>query len=286
MVQKLTGTINEKHVDQINNALKSGERLELHIDSSGGDLFSGLAIYNALSNYDPGVDIYVDNIAGSIASVIALAGKQPPTIAQNGSIAIHNAHVERTSGNHNDLRKIADSLQKYSEIVANIYATKTKRSLDDVLQAMNEETVFNSREAQAFGLAGDIFNPVKAFAQINKIDMKLIDTIREKLKNEVAPVVVAPLNEEHVPGEDPAEEGAGFSPEQLQEISAIVAELIAEALAGQSEEVGNTIATVFNEIRSKGTLPVKNKIDAPSNVQEGDAGLMAFYKKMDEIKTR
>ena len=79
-------------------------------------------------------------------------------------------------------------------------------------------------------------------------------------------------------------EGEGFTPEQLEEITLIVGELIAEALAGQSEEVGNTIATIFNEIRSDGTTPQRENIVAPKTPNEAQDGLTAFYAKMKDIK--
>ena len=280
----IQGEITTQTVKQVNAALASGEALEVHVDSAGGDLFAGLGIYNALSSYDQDVNIYIDNVASSVASVIALAGKHKPSIAPHGTIQIHNAHVAQATGNHNDLRKVANSLEKYSEVVAMIYAKKTGQPIEDILQAMNEETTFKADEARAFGLAGDIFNPIQAFAYFETpIDMKLIDKIKAKMEA----LAVAPEGEivEEVTTEEATPDA--FTPEQLEAITAIVAEMVAQALAGQEEAVGNVIATVFNEIKSEGIPQRSATIDAPNAINDSpDAGVTAFYKKINEIKTK
>jgi ATP-dependent protease ClpP protease subunit len=288
MLLKIDGVITKDTLTQVRAALSTNEAIELHIDSPGGDLFSGLAIFEALSNYDEDVKIYVDNVAGSIASIIALAGKRKPDISENGSFVIHNAHVEKTAGNHNDLRKVANSLEKYSEIVANIYAKKTGQSPEDIAQAMNEETVFKSADAIAFGLAGDVFNPIKALAQINHIDMTILERIKNNLTGEEAPAV-EPLN---VEGEEAPTEAA-LTEEMKAEITELVKTLIAEALGGQTEnlkeglaeEIGNSIATIFNEIKSNGVPPSAAQVTEPAPAGKVD-GVTAFNKKMNEIKSK
>jgi ATP-dependent protease ClpP protease subunit len=288
MLLKIEGVITKDTVTQVRAALASLEPIDLYINSPGGDLFAGLTIFEALNAYDEDLNIYVENVAGSIASVIALAGTKKPSISENGSFVIHNAHVEETAGNHNDLRKVANSLEKYSEIVANIYAKKTGRSPEDIAQAMNEETVFSSADAIAFGLAGDLYNPIKALAQINKIDMTILERIKNNLSGEPTPEIV------NVEGEEEAPTEATLTEEMKAEITELVKTLIAEALAGEtealaeglSEEIGNSIATIFNEIKSEGVPPSGAPITEPTPGGKAVTGIEAFNQKMNEIKNR
>lgn len=289
MLLKIEGVVTKQTVDQVRNATATGEPIDLHIDSPGGDLFAGLTIFEALNNYDEKVTVYVDNVAGSIASVIALAGQSKPFISESGSFAIHNAHVDQAGGNHNDLRKVANSLEKYSEIVANIYAKKTGQSKEIILQAMNDEAVFSADEAISFGLAGDVFNPVKALAQINIIDMNLLERIKNQMTGEGEPAAQVE------PGSEPTE--GTLTEEMKAEITEMVKGLIAEALSGQGEEVantvkeglaeeiGNTIATIFNEIKSEGTPPAATSPATPPPAGSVD-GITAFQNKMNEIKSK
>ena len=166
---------------------------------------------------------------------------------------IHNALVPSASGNHNDLKKVANTLEQYSNIIAGVYAENTKLSHDEALELMNLEQTFTADEAVKLGFASSINEPLKAVAKINQIDMNLLETIKAKLSGDVDLEEVA--NEEVTETTTTEEEVAGgLSEEQIEEVKVLVAEMIAEALAGNTEEVGATIATVLNSITSKGTV--------------------------------
>lgn len=281
MVITIQGEITPKTVEEIRAQLVTEEPIELHIDSIGGDLFAGLAIYNLLQSRD--VSVFIDGVAGSVASVIALAGDKPPKIASTGSIVIHNAHADNIKGNQHDVQKVANSLAKYSEIVAQVYEAKTGLNIDDIKQLMNEETVFDSRTAIETGFAGDVYNKISIFSKINKIDMKLIDQIKASLAG-------APVENEITETETTTEETTGsevLSPEQEEAIRAIVGEMLAEAMTGTPtvEEVGNTIATVLNSIVSEGTPPTREGLNVAEPNKTTD-GVTSFYKKMKEIKNK
>ncbi len=256
------------------------ESLEIHISSLGGDLFEGLKIYNAILNHPHETETIVET-AGSIASVIALSGDQV-SIAKTGSFMIHNALVPNASGNHHDLVKIANTLEKYSSIIAGVYADRTKLSHDEALELMNVESTFTAEESVELGFASKIIEPLKAVAKINKINMGLLETIKKGLTNEIPQETPAVENEAPAV-ETPEVENALFSPEQLEEIQSMVQSMIAEAMAGNTEEVGATIATVLNSIKSTGS------VEQSSGIQESPAtlsGIEAFNKKMNEIKSK
>ena len=93
-------------------ALKS-KRLNVHISSPGGSVFDGIAIYNALTSHPSDVTVYVDGLAASIASIIALAGKKV-VMAENAMFMIHNPWTW-TAGNAEELRKQADTLDQIGD---------------------------------------------------------------------------------------------------------------------------------------------------------------------------
>ena len=288
MIIRIKGEITEATAQEVAEVVATGEPLEVHIDSKGGDLFAGLDIFNMLQEHEADVQIFIDGVAGSIASVIALGGTSKPFISSTGSIVIHNAHTDNIEGNHNDLRKVADSLEKYSEIVAKIYATKTRLSNAEALSLMNNETVMNSKDAIELGFAGKEFQEIKPLSKLKNINMKLIDKIKAALAGEE--VVNEVTTTETVETVDNQEEvGAGFTPEQVAEITNIVQVVVAEALAGApmeesiEEKIGNQVATILNSIVSDGKPP------ADAEVQEvqppvASEGMTSFHKKIEEIK--
>jgi len=275
----LHGEINETSTKAFLNQIEDGP-LDISIDSPGGDLFAGLRIYNAILNHPHETNIVVDGVAGSIASVIALAADNT-TISKTGSFMIHNALVPQTSGNHHDLKKVANTLEQYSNIIAGVYADRTNLSHEEAVELMNNEQTFTAEDAVSLGFAKEIIEPLKAVAFIKQIDMSLLDTIKKGLKNEGEP---APVAVEETPVTEEVE-NAMFSPEQLEEIQSIVAAMIAEAMAGSpsTEEMGATIATVLNSITSKGQVETSGNITAPDPVA---TGIEAFNKKMNEIKNK
>jgi ATP-dependent protease ClpP protease subunit len=284
MVLFIDGEVTSQTASEFINSIQD-EPLEVHIDSVGGDLFAGLKIYNALQNHSQEVDIVIDGLAGSVASVIALAGSST-SIAPTGSIMIHNALVPSMKGNHNDLRKVADTLEQYSSIVASVYADKTKLSHDEALQLMNGETTFTAIDAVELGFANSIIEPLKAVAKIDQIDMNLLESIKEKLSvsNDAEAVTAEPVA---IDTPETAPAGAAFNEEQIVEIQNIVATMIAEALAGTptTAEVGSTIATVLNSIVSEGKAPQSAGISETEAKQPED-GVSAFRSKMKEIQNK
>lgn len=125
--------------------------LVVEINSPGGNVWDGLAIYNMLRGRQAPVTTRVVGIAASIASIIALAGDDVE-IAEAALFMIHDPSgmVAGTSG---DMRKMADALDQHAEVLAGIYAKKTGRTTDSIRAAMKAETWFTAGEAITFGLA-------------------------------------------------------------------------------------------------------------------------------------
>jgi ATP-dependent Clp endopeptidase proteolytic subunit ClpP len=133
--------------------------INVHINSLGGDVFDGLAIYNALKNHAKQVTIKIEGIAASIASVIAMAGDKIE-MAENSLFMIHNPFV-MAGGDATELRKTASILDKIRDEIANIYTTKSSQDVDTLVGLMEVETWFNAIEANELGFANGITQPIK-----------------------------------------------------------------------------------------------------------------------------
>jgi ATP-dependent protease ClpP protease subunit len=134
-------------IDELKNI--SGP-IDLHLNSPGGEVWDGIAIHAYL--VDRGnVTTYVDSLAASIASVIAMAGTEI-VMGRNASLMIHDG-FGMVVGNAADMREQADLLDRVSDNIASIYADRTGKPVADWRAAMLAETWYIGQEAVDAGLA-------------------------------------------------------------------------------------------------------------------------------------
>ena len=128
--------------------------LTVVINSPGGDVFAGLAIYNALVNHNGNVTVRVDGLAASIASVIAMAGDK--IIMSPGSmIMIHRPSVY-AAGTVDDMEKAKDVLLKIEEGITPIYARRTGLSDEKITELLEAETWMLADKAVELGFADEV----------------------------------------------------------------------------------------------------------------------------------
>jgi ATP-dependent protease ClpP protease subunit len=132
----------------------TAEHIDVHINSVGGEVFQGLSIYQALKDHPATVNVYVDALAASIASVIAMAGDEV-TMAGNAQLMIHDAHVG-VQGNANDLSKMVEQLNRCSDNIASVYAERCGGEVGDWRNAMQAESWYSADEAVKAGLADKV----------------------------------------------------------------------------------------------------------------------------------
>lgn len=132
----------------------STSKINLRLNSPGGSVFDGIAIANAIRSHPASVTVYVDSLAASIASVIALAGDRVVMMPQS-QFMVHNASGA-CYGDATEMTKMADLLDKQSRNIAEAYAQHTGGSLADWQQYMADETWFTAEEALAVGLADEV----------------------------------------------------------------------------------------------------------------------------------
>ena len=133
---------------------ETGEDIEVHINSGGGDVYAGSEIYTALRSYSGKVVVKIVGIAASAASVIAMAGDEVE-ISPTAQIMIHNVS-SNVSGDHNALLHEAEVLEGFNKSIANAYIYKTGKALDDLLSLMDKTTWFDAESAVNQGFADKI----------------------------------------------------------------------------------------------------------------------------------
>lgn len=129
-------------------------QIDLHLNSPGGSVFDGQAIYNALLRHPASVTTYIDGLAASIASVIALAGDHV-VMADNALFMIHNPSAA-ARGDANEMRKMADLLDKVCGVMVNTYEDKTGMDRDELEAAVDAETWYTAAEALEAGFIDEI----------------------------------------------------------------------------------------------------------------------------------
>jgi ATP-dependent protease ClpP protease subunit len=128
--------------------------LNLHLNTPGGDVFDGLAIFNALVNHPATVNVYIEALAASIGTVIAMAGDRI-VIAPHARMMIHEAWGV-VMGNASDMAKMAERLAATSDNIAAIYSERAGGEVAGWRDLMREETWYTDQQAVAAGLADEV----------------------------------------------------------------------------------------------------------------------------------
>lgn len=190
-------------------------RIELHLNSPGGDIFDGVAIYNALKAHPARVTVIVDALAASAASFIAQAGDEI-VMTKAATMMIHDGSA-MAWGPASVMRETADLLDKLSNTVAEIYSDRAGQNIEFWRNLMIEETWYNSHEAVDAGLADRIGEDTKKEddeAAQNKWDLSIFNyagrghapnpmQVRQRIANRLKEMTVGnrPQNSEGQPEE-------------------------------------------------------------------------------------
>lgn len=147
--------------------------ITVRINSPGGSVFDGWAIYNALQSHPAKVTTIVEGLAASAASFIAQAGDRR-IMRKASQMMIHNAWGV-CQGPASDMREMADNLERLSATIAGIYASRSGGPQAPWIEAMNDETWFSPDEAVAAGLADAVDDPAKDDATTNHFDLSIFN---------------------------------------------------------------------------------------------------------------
>jgi len=148
------GGVTAKTVKQQIDQAGAHSRIAVRINSPGGNAFEGVAIYNLLRAQGKPVDVFVDGIAASAASIIAMAG-DARIMGSNAMMMIHNAW-SGCQGYADDMRKMADVLDKVSVSVAQTYIDRAGISQEKAKELMDAESWLGAKDCVDLGLATGI----------------------------------------------------------------------------------------------------------------------------------
>lgn len=185
-------------------------QLNVYINSDGGSVFDGVAIYNQLKRHRARKSVQIDGIAASIASVIAMAGDEI-AIAENGMMMIHDPWA-LTIGTAAEMRKMADSLDKVRDSILGTYVRRTGQDQERLAAMMAEETWFDAGDALELGFADKVTAEVAMAAKLAGKDLSRYRNVPAELakaaKAEAATIEDASDRgrdtREVLPGVDPA----------------------------------------------------------------------------------
>ena len=172
---------------------KTVRELVVRVNSPGGDVFDGFAIYNMLKNRSEKIIVYIDGLAASIASIIALAGDE--VIMGEGALYMIHKPWTMAMGNANDLENKIDLLDKIEQQLITVYSKKTGLDRIELEAMLGEETWFDSSEAlekgfidrtmedeEGLSIAASILDRAKWINKKPKIKDSS-EVIREKIEN-------------------------------------------------------------------------------------------------------
>ena len=157
------------------------KQINLHIHSPGGDVFDGIAIYNLLKNHPANVTVYIDGLAASMASVIAMAGNEV-IMPENAMMMIHKPWGIQ-GGDAEDMRKYADLLDKVENTLIPAYANKTGKTPEELAEMLSAETWLNGKECVEQGFADKLAEPLVAMASIKSRKLEDFEKMPNEIKN-------------------------------------------------------------------------------------------------------
>jgi ATP-dependent protease ClpP protease subunit len=244
-----------------------GQHIHLRINSPGGSVVEGTAIYNALRRHKGGVTVHIDALAASMASVIAMAGA-PVYIADNALMMIHNPWTV-SAGDSDQLRREADLLDKLKATLVNAYKRKSGMEEQEIEEMMNNETWLDAVEAVALGFADAIEDGVAAAASVTPAQLRArFDTFAKGMEKPAAEI------------QEPAAPEVIEEPAATNEVIETVAEVPAEQPAIEEPAAPAETAAPVEEPQAR--LAAADSIIAKFNaaIAERDSALaeVAAYK--------
>jgi len=255
------------------------DSLNIRINSFGGSVSDGLAIHNAIARHKAKTTATIDGVAYSIASLIAMAADSLE-MAENALLMIH-APWGGTSGNSNDLRDFADTLDTYAAAMSGSYATKSGKSTDDIMALLTDgvDHYYTAADALAEGFIDSVVSAMPIAASFNR------DALASRYKEQNAAVVAQSSKEITMTTKatnTPAAPAQAAATEAQIKAAATVA--ASEAVAEESTRRTN-IKAAFNKFESvDGVNALMTECETDVNCSFADASskLLAHLGKSSE----
>lgn len=152
------------------------DTINVRMNSPGGSVFDGLAIYNALATHDAHVIVHIEGLSASIASIIAMAGDEI-RIGESANLMIHKPW-SIALGDADAFRSEADILDKLQDGLLAVYVARSGRDAADVSAKINAETWFRGQEAVDFGLADTVVPNKAGKGKKNALVMPMLNAFK------------------------------------------------------------------------------------------------------------
>jgi ATP-dependent Clp protease protease subunit len=207
------------------------DNIDVHINSRGGDVFEGFAVYEMLRSHKATIHVKIEALAASIASIIAMAGDEI-TIAANGFIMTHQP-TGFVAGNAKEMRKAADVMDQFKEKIIDTYTQRSNLERSKIERMVNEETWIDAKQAIEMGLADKSTEEVKIAALLDH-DYSIF--------NSLPPALAEQLHVDDDDEEDDEEELP--DPEENQMDEAAVKAMLDSALAPIQSKLTDTEAAL------------------------------------------
>ncbi len=245
--------------------------LTLRLNSPGGSVFDGIAIYNALKRHPAKVTITVDGLAASIASVILCAGDEV-IMPKNAMIMIHDPSA-MVMGNAADMRSMADALDKMRDGLVSAYQDKTGYTPEEIIQWMAEETWFDAEEALEIGFADQLEEPVAMAATFDLSSYGRVPPVLAAFATSQSPhseTEETPMSEPNTPDPEKTEP----TPEPSKEPAALNDDNVVDLEHVRAQERKATLAYV-NEV---------NQLCALARAPDLASGFLAMATSTEQVR--
>ncbi len=189
--------------------------INLHIHSPGGEVFDGIAIYNQLKNHSATITVYIDGLAASMASVIAMVG-DTVIMPKNAMMMIHKPWGV-SWGDANDMREYADLLDKLENVLIPAYVAKTGKTTEEITAMLEQETWLDGDECVEHGFADKVIEPVKAMASLTSKRIEEFSSMPSAIKNQITPKNTTKPTQQTQPNSSPEPQpSATYADEQTR----------------------------------------------------------------------
>lgn len=196
-------------------SLDNLSHINLHIHSPGGEVFDGIAIYNQLKNHSATITVYIDGLAASMASVIAMVG-DTVIMPKNAMMMIHKPWGV-SWGDANDMREYADLLDKLENVLIPAYVAKTGKTTEEITAMLEQETWLDGDECVEHGFADKVIEPVKAMASLTSKRIEEFSFMPSAIKNQITPKNTTKPTQQPQPNSSPEPQpSASFADEQTR----------------------------------------------------------------------
>ncbi|WP_144561595.1 head maturation protease, ClpP-related [Bacillus mycoides] len=179
----------------IENALNSvdSDTITIRLNSGGGDVFDGIAIYNQLKNHSAKVIVHVDGLAASAASLIAMAADE--LIMNTGSMLMIHEASTFAWGTKTEIQKTLNALEGIDKSIADIYMTRFEGERSEIETMIKNETWFTANEAVEIGLADQVNESSEDDEELDAEEFKNAILQRFRNKKKQSEPIVASTNQ-------------------------------------------------------------------------------------------